>query len=134
MTFESVEQARASIAPGDVVVAKGHVLRAVDVRSEHSLGAVRETSKGAARTMIDLDWALVDEYHHRDDVDVDALLEDLAPDEADQRDLVDEREQADQEDVETAVDETEEDDDLQSDGGFIFPADGDDAGGTFTGP
>lgn len=87
--FDSSERARESIAPGDVVVAKGHVLRAVDVRSEHSLGAVRETIEGAARTMIDLDWSLVDEHHHRDDVDVDALLEDLAPDEADQEDCED---------------------------------------------
>ena len=70
--FDSVEQARASVHPGDVVVEMDHPIRVVETRETDLLGY--DIVAATLATVLYLD---VEQYHHRDDVDVDALLEDV---------------------------------------------------------
>jgi hypothetical protein len=70
--FDSVDQARASVLAGDVVVEMDHPIRVVETRETDLLGY--DVVAAFLTTVLSLD---VEQYHHRDDVDVDALLEDV---------------------------------------------------------
>jgi hypothetical protein len=69
--FESLEQARASVDPGDVVVAGGMVYRVVSWEGDEF-----RADRVALEDHVEWSpWTAIEAYHHRDDADIDELLQ-----------------------------------------------------------
>jgi len=71
--FDNLEATRASVDPGDVVVAGEKVYRFVSWEGDEF-----RADRVALEDHVEwLPWTAIEAYHHRDDADVDALLEEL---------------------------------------------------------
>jgi hypothetical protein len=104
--YESAEQARGSVHPGDVVTALGSAFRVV---SWDGVAVVVYPLDVEEHKLEIVDWSKIDDYHHRDHVDVDEVLEGL-PDDVEEPDpgVVPDTDQAEPEDVEKAVADQED--------------------------
>lgn len=77
------ETARKSTAPGDVLVTLANTVVRVVETTDNAAGGIAYGREDHGRELQWFSWDSIAEYHHRDDIDVEAFLEDLYPDEED---------------------------------------------------